>query len=165
MRAEMNKPDRAELRPLRQSDVAAVHRLINQTIDSCYPGVYPPRAVAFFRKFHTEDRISQRLCDGVVVVIVRDREFLATGALVDGDIFGVFVHPGFQRRGYGRTIMHALEGQALQIGHDEVVLSVSLPSRAFYEGLGYEVIEDCFMDVGEGQRLDFWKARKRLKAQ
>jgi hypothetical protein len=43
-----------------------------------------------------------------------------------------------------------------------VELSVSLPSRRFYENLGYELVEACSIDVGEGQRLDFWKARKML---
>jgi hypothetical protein len=51
----------------------------------------------------------------------------------------------------------------MQAGHQEAVLSVSLPSRAFYERLGYQIIEGRSIEVGEGQHLDFWKARKMLK--
>jgi hypothetical protein len=43
-----------------------------------------------------------------------------------------------------------------------VSLSVSLPSRRFYEALGYEIVEERSIDVGEGQRLDFWQAHKAL---
>jgi len=44
----------------------------------------------------------------------------------------------------------------------EVVLSVSLPSRKSYEKRGYEVLAEAQVDVGEGQTLCFWKARKAL---
>ena len=44
----------------------------------------------------------------------------------------------------------------------EVVLSVSLPSKRFYESLGFEIIEDRTIDVGEGQRLGYWEAKKTL---
>ena len=58
--------------------------------------------------------------------------------------------------------MKRLEGQAQADGATESVLSVSLPSRRFYESLGYEIVEACSKNVGNGQRLDFWKAKKKL---
>ena len=89
-------------------------------------------------------------------------ELVATGSLVDGEIFAVFVHPGRQRAGLGKALMKALEGRARESGLRESLLSVSLPSRRFYEDLGYEIVEACSKDLGDGQKLDFWKARKRL---
>ena len=61
--------------------------------------------------------------------------------------------------------MRELENEAKARGCTESELSVSLPSRGFYEGLGYEMLEECLIDVGEGQHLDFWKARKPLTRQ
>jgi hypothetical protein len=58
--------------------------------------------------------------------------------------------------------MKVLENEACASRVTEIGLSVSLPSRRFYERLGYEVVEEKSIDVGEGQRLDFWKAVKRL---
>jgi hypothetical protein len=60
--------------------------------------------------------------------------------------------------------MQELERRAVAKGLTEIELSVSLPSRGFYEILGYQAIEDCDIDVGEGQRLCFWKAKKKLTA-
>jgi GNAT superfamily N-acetyltransferase len=88
---------------------------------------------------------------------------MGTGAVVENEIYGVFVEPRMQGRGHGRTIMHELENRAIAKGHREVALSVSLPSRKFYEGLGYEILQEAHRDVGEGQQLDFWKARKSLE--
>ena len=62
----------------------------------------------------------------------------------------------------GAAIMAALESLARANGHDAVELDVSLPSRAFYDRLGYTVHEDAELDLGEGERLCFWRAKKSL---
>jgi hypothetical protein len=61
-------------------------------------------------------------------------------------------------------IMKALQNEARANGVTEIGLSISLPSKRFYESLGYKIVEEISRDVGEGQRLDFWKAVKRLPA-
>ena len=61
--------------------------------------------------------------------------------------------------------MQRLEDQARAEGVVESELSVSLPSLKFYQRLGYEIVEERSRDLGEGQRLDFWAARKTLTPQ
>jgi len=89
------------------------------------------------------------------LVIERDGSIVATGALVGNEILGVFVKPEDQGQGLGKRIMSELEARAKSKGFSEIVLSVSLPSRSFYETLGYEVLEACLLDVGEGQHLNY----------
>jgi GNAT superfamily N-acetyltransferase len=79
-------------------------------------------------------------------------------AVVDGEIVAVFVHPRLQKGGRGKALMKALEHEARASGMAEIGLAISLPSKRFYESLGYKVVEEKSIDVGEGQRLDFWKA-------
>ncbi len=50
----MARPSKARIRPFGTPDLAVVRQLIHNTIDTCYSGVYPPRAVAFFKDFHSE---------------------------------------------------------------------------------------------------------------
>jgi GNAT superfamily N-acetyltransferase len=150
------------IREFRENDAESVVQLIHRTIDVCYTGVYPPRAVAFFKDFHSRDGILERSKKGTILVAEQNGIVMGTGAVVENEIYGVFVEPKMQGRGHGRTIMHELESQAITKGHREILLSVSLPSRTFYEGLGYEILQEAHRDVGEGQRLDFWKARKSL---
>lgn len=99
------------------------------------------------------------------MVVEQDGNVIATGAIVSNNIFGVFVHPDLQHKGHGGTLMRELENKAKAKGCKESELSVSLPSRGFYESLGYEMLEECSIKVGEGQHLDFWKARKSLARQ
>jgi ribosomal protein S18 acetylase RimI-like enzyme len=150
------------IRQFHVSDAEAVRELIHHTIDVSYSPVYPPRAVQFFKDFHSGVKIIERHQTGEILVVEKDGKVIATGSIVGADILGVFVDPEFQHQGYGTSLMQELEKKAIVNGIEMVVLSVSLPSRRFYEILGYEIIAEHTIDVGEGQRLDYWDARKTL---
>jgi putative acetyltransferase len=152
----------SQIREFQEMDLAAVRRLIHETIDACYAGVYPPRAVQFFKEFHSEEKIMARHREGQVLVVEQEGRLVATGTIVRKEIFGVFVHPDFQGRGHGTGLMRELENRAKASGCAQSELSVSLPSKGFYDGLGYKIQEECSIDVGEGQQLRFWKASKPL---
>jgi GNAT superfamily N-acetyltransferase len=121
-----------------------------------------PRAVQFFKDFHSEEKIADRSKNGTTLVVEEDGELVATGSLVHGEILAVFVHPRLQKGGRGKVLLKALENEARASGVTEIGLSISLSSKRFYESLGYKVVEEISRDVGEGQRLDFWKAVKQL---
>ena len=104
----------------------------------------------------------ERYRNGEILVVEQDGDLVATGSIVGNDILGVFVHPDFQRHGYGKALMRELEHKAQASGCTEVALSVSLPSRKFYKSLDYEMLEECSIDVGEGQHLDYWMSIKPL---
>ena len=158
----MNQSPQIYIRAFEEADAAALRRLIAETIDASYAPVYPPRALDFFKAFHAEEIILERAQRGTVLVAEADGDLIATGSLLDGEIFAVFVHPDRQGRGLGKALMARLEEDARAAGVTESLLSVSLPSKRFYEGLGYEIVEERSRDLGDDQRLDFWKAKKRL---
>jgi GNAT superfamily N-acetyltransferase len=158
----MSHSDDVSIRRFREPDLCQLVRLISETIGISYAEVYPPRAVQFFKDFHSEKKIADRGKTGTTLVVEEDGELVATGSLVDGEILAVFVHPRLQKGGRGKALMKALENEARASGVAEIGLSISLPSKRFYESLGYKVVEEKSRDVGEGQRLDFWKAVKQL---
>lgn len=158
----MSQSSNTTIRRFEDHDLAALGQLIHDTIDISYAEVYPPRAVAFFKSFHSEEKILDRCQSGTVLVMEEEGVLVGTGSLVDGAIFAVFVNPGRQKGGRGKALMSALENAAREAGVIESRLDISLPSRRFYEGLGYLVIEEMSRDLGDGQRLDFWRATKKL---
>ncbi len=152
------------IRPFNKNDLASLHRMIQGTIEASYTGIYPPRAVAFFKAYHSEGKIIERSAAGEVLVLVnQDGSILATGSLISSEITGVFVHRNYHRKGYGKAIMAELERRAKVKGFSNISLSVSLPSRRFYEHLGYDVLAECALDVGDGQCLKYWSGTKVLK--
>ena len=159
----MESGSAAVIRQCTQSDLAPLHRMIQETLTTSYREVYPVRAVEFFKSFHREEKIAKRSRTGEVLILEQNGSFLATGCLLRNEILGVFVAPGMQRRGYGKAIMEELEKRAKAHGIEEIHLSVSLPSRKFYESLGYDLFGKESIDVGDGQRLEYWPAQKTLR--
>jgi GNAT superfamily N-acetyltransferase len=153
------------LRPFAPPDVEAVQKLIHRTIDVSYADFYPPRAIAWFKGYHSLDAISQRAADGLALVVEESNEIIATGSWAGEEICAVFVAPNHRGRGLGRTLMDRLEAAALNAGREWVTLSVSLPSRGFYEQRGYVLTELLSDGMGEGETLDYWEGTKTLKPQ
>ncbi len=48
------------IRQLKKADLPALHRMICDTIDASYVETYPPRAVDFFKKHHSKEKIAER---------------------------------------------------------------------------------------------------------
>lgn len=158
----MEAPGETTIRALVPADLPAVVALVRRTIRISYDVVYPPSAIAFFESFHAEERVAERAAVGTVLVAYRDGTLIGTGSLRGDEIFAVFVDPACQGQGVGRELMLRLEDRARADGVTETTLSISLPSRRFYDGLGYEVVEERCRELPDGAELRFWKARKRL---
>jgi GNAT superfamily N-acetyltransferase len=148
------------IRPSEIDDLPALSRLIFRAIKTSYSGVYPPCAI--FKQFHSEEKILQRIETGLTLAAEQDSQLIATASLNGQEITAVFVDPDRQRFGFGQLLMQDLEERARKSGIRETVLSGSLPSKKFYERLGYQIVEERCKDLGDGQSLKFWKAKKRL---
>jgi GNAT superfamily N-acetyltransferase len=151
-----------ELRRFRETDMASLQTLIHTTIHAAYDKIYPPLAIAYFIGHQSEEKILERRRTGEILVMEREGDIIATGSVVGSYISSVYVRPDFQHVGYGGKIMGRLEKTALKNGCGAVDLNVSLPSKGFYEALGYILLEDAALDLGKGERLFYWKARKTL---
>ena len=85
-----------KLRPFAQGDLDAVRQVILATIDACYCGVYPPRAVEFFKQYHCDANILDRAANGYTVVGECEGRVVATGSIIADHICAVFVLPAIQ---------------------------------------------------------------------
>ena len=150
------------IRNVRESDADKLRKLIHETINFSYAEVYPQRAVEFFKTFHSEEKIRERCGTGEVLLFEVEGNCVGTGALKKGKIEGVFVKPDFQGQGIGKAIMSELEKLAVSHGISEITLNVSLPSKKFYQDLGYAILDECDKDVGQGKKLKYWIAKKRI---
>ncbi len=152
----------ATIREFQRADLAAMKALIHQTITKCYPGHYCAEAVRFFIGYHSEEAILRDARKGRTLVLDKAGRVLGTGTLVGAEIKRVFVNPAFQKQGWGRRIMQHLEETAARAGVETVKLDASLPSKTFYDRLGYVMVEPAFLPVENGQRLNFFKMHKTL---
>lgn len=72
------------------------------------------------------------------------------------------VHPAYQRRGFARALLEALESRASGDGYDVAELETVEPlraARALYEDAGYEVLDEW---TKEATGIETYRFRKRL---
>jgi GNAT superfamily N-acetyltransferase len=136
--------------------------LVHKTITACYPGHYGVEAVRFFIEYHNEEAILRDAEKGRTIILDKASRILGTGTVVGDEIKRVFVDPAFQKQGFGRRIVQQLEEAAVRRGIGTVRLDASLPSKPFYDRLGYVTVEPAFLPMENGRRLDFFKMRKAL---
>lgn len=148
------------IRKFNKTDLFDVKVLVDKTIDKCYSDVYCAEAVKFFKDWHSEEKILQNAEDGYTIVLEINSRIAGTGTIVADDISRVFVDPEFQKHGFGKLIMQKLEGQALATGNKLVNLDASLPSKNFYDSLGYITLEKTFIELENKKRLDYYKMQK-----
>jgi N-acetylglutamate synthase-like GNAT family acetyltransferase len=149
-------------RDFREADVPALKSLIHRTIARCYPGHYCAEAVRFFLTYHNEEAIRRDAREGCTVVLERAGRIVGTGTIVHDEIKRVSVDPLAQGQGTGRRIMERLEDRARSSQVTTIKLDASLPSKVFYDRLGYATVEKTFLPVENGRRLDFFKMKKAL---
>lgn len=150
------------LREFSREDLAALYRLVQNTIEAAYGGVYPPEAVAFFKDYHSQENILNDAAGGYTVVAEQDGEILGTGTLLECNVRRVFTDVSRQNRGIGGTIAVELESRARTKKAPSLDLAASLVSRQFWESFGFIVSQEDFIPVGNGQKLRYYRMLKKL---
>jgi GNAT superfamily N-acetyltransferase len=159
----MSKRKSISIREFSSFDLGAVKELIYNTIDVCYSDVYPKEAVQFFKDWHCDENILKGVKEGYAIVLVKNGQIIGTGTLIGDEVVRVFVDPEFQRQSFGKLIMRNLEERALSLRISIVRLHASLPSKKFYDSLGYRTLEKGFVPVENAKRLDYYKMEKPLR--
>jgi N-acetylglutamate synthase-like GNAT family acetyltransferase len=121
--------------------------LIDRTITACYAS-YP---IEFRQHWVEEHNPQQHLLtestEGYTLIIESNKQMIGTGTLLHDKIKRVFIHPDYQRKGYGTLVMQKLEQQARTNAIKMIRLSATSPSKPFFERLGYQLIcEHNFKD-------------------
>jgi GNAT superfamily N-acetyltransferase len=153
-----------QIRRFRQVDLPAVKELIDNTIDICYPADYPKEAVQYFKQYHCDENIIKGAAKGWTIVLEKNNRIIGTGTIIDNHILRVFVNPKFQKQGLGKLIMNKLEDKAISSGANKVNLDASLPSKKFYDSLGYKTREKTYVKLENGKKLHYYKMDKALTA-
>jgi putative acetyltransferase len=159
----MAKEENIRIRQFKRRDLSAVKELIYNTIDVCYLADYPTQAIQYFKQYHSDENILKGAADGWTIVLEKDNRIVATGTIVDDHIMRVFVDPEFQKQGFGKLVMNNLEEKAFSTGICKVSLDASLPSKKFYDSLGYTTCEKTYVEVDNGEKLHYYKMDKALK--
>jgi len=102
------------------------------------PGLHPARALAAWSRLPP---LYHRWAMGPggesYLVAVRGSRMLGFAALRERELTAVFVRPGAQGRGIGRTLVAALAGRARRAGKAELRVLAARSAAGFYALLGF----------------------------
>ena len=139
----------------------AVRRITQETIDAVYPRYYPAGAVAFFKAHHSDAAISADIAAGNVYLFWAEGEPVGTVTVRANEIARLFVLPAHQRRGCGKQLLDFAES-LIAADYREVVIDSSLPAKPVYLKRGYAETEYHIIPTDEGHFLCYDVMRKTL---
>ena len=124
-----------------------VFRIVQNTIRTIYPKYYPKEVVDFFCELHNRENIAKDIENGIVGILLVDKQIIGTGSHDGNHITRVYVLPEFQGKGYGSFIMQSLEDD-ISSKYDTTALDASLPASHLYECRGYYTVkhEKCLVE-------------------
>jgi GNAT superfamily N-acetyltransferase len=134
------------IRPFRETDAAAVGRLIADTFREFNLSYAPPeeqeKLLGPFRhaRSHSAKRqaeIARLIRAPWVLVAVEDARILGVLRGSPGRLHSLFVHKPAHRRGIGRHLMSAFERKCRKEGIAKITMQSSLYAVPFYQALGY----------------------------
>jgi len=135
-------------REFHTGDAPAIKHLIDTTITVSYAMFPPAYRQHWMEDHHSITQIVAEASDGYTLIAERMAAIVGVGTLLRGQIQSVFIHPQYQRRGWGTTLIHRLEDHARKDGVTTLRLSALPLSKPFFEGLGYHVVaENRFHDA------------------
>jgi GNAT superfamily N-acetyltransferase len=168
-----------------ETDIPALAELIPLSVRQLQAGYYSPAQMeAAIGPIFGVDR--QLIRDGTYFVVEHERQIIGCGgwsrrrALCGSDrdrvgedpaldprsdparIRAFFVHPGWARKGIGRSILIACEHGALAAGFKTAELSATLAGEPLYAKFGYLAAERSEIPMAGGLGLPVVRMTKRL---
>lgn len=138
-----------EYKKATEKDAEKITELVQNTIRTIYPKYYPKEVVNFFCNLHKFENILDDIRNGYVGILTDNDTIIGTGCSKENHITRVYVHPRFQKQGYGSYIMQCLENN-IALNYDSVCLDASLPAAHMYEKRGYKTIRHDKWEVENG---------------
>ena len=118
-------------------EAALISALVRRTVRVSNAKDYPPRVIAQVFASFAPEWVRGRMARRQMFVAELAGRIVGTISASGGEINSLFVEPGFQRHGIGRSLVAFVERQAKAAGLTDLALSASITARRFYERIGY----------------------------
>ncbi len=153
-----------DIREFELNDILKIEKLIGKTIDISFLGYYSKEAREFLKKrVHSARHIKRHAKEGFTCILEDvDKSLIGTGTLINDIITRVYIYPGYQNRGYGKSVMQYLERMAFRNEIRTISLHAMLPALSFYVSLGYVIVEDTSYTINNEIKVFVFKMKKEL---
>jgi GNAT superfamily N-acetyltransferase len=130
------------IRAFEIADATGVSDLIATTLRISNVRDYPGDFLSKVEAALTPQSLRELARERVILVAVEGDAIVGTASLGRDQVHAVFVHPAWQGRGIGTSLMKAVESEARARGEHELILYASLGAVAFYEANGWRTVRE-----------------------
>ncbi|MBE9193680.1 GNAT family N-acetyltransferase [Gloeocapsopsis crepidinum LEGE 06123] len=132
--------------------ICNVHRVSVRTL--CTKDYTPKQIEAWVGKSEP-DNFRKALVERGETIFVAEIEELIAGfsSLFKDEIYAVYVHPEYTRRGVGTRLLNAVEKEAIFQPIKKLKLVSSTTAQPFYQANGYQVVEHSFHTLPSGIQI------------
>lgn len=162
------------IRPATIQDVAVIQELANATWWDTYESIVGAEQVRFMLDaFYSTEVITSQIQSGAQTFILlyegeTPKGFAAYSPRSEDPavykLHKLYCLPSEQGKGFGRALIAAVEQAVLASGHHILDLNVNRhnKARAFYEKLGFSVVREEDIKIGNGYEMNDYVMRKEL---
>jgi ribosomal protein S18 acetylase RimI-like enzyme len=155
-------------------DVSQIAALAKVVWWAHFPGIISKEQVEYMlARWYTEEAIAQDMESGRVkyLKLLVDGQLIAFASYGPGGVANemqlhrLYVHPHFQRRGYGSAMIRHVEERANQAGCRTLLLTVNKNNKGAisnYHKNGYKIRRSTKVDIGGGFYMDDYHMTKKL---
>lgn len=139
-----------------------------------FPGIISTEQIHYMlSRGYSEGSVSKELECGTVswVTLLNCDELVGVASYGPGDnrdemqLYKLYIHPQFQRAGYGSALIRYLQEEAAENGYKYIVLTVNRNNHtaiASYQKNGFVIRESRLTDIGNGFVMDDYMMRKSI---
>jgi GNAT superfamily N-acetyltransferase len=151
-----------EIKEFKKSDLSRLTCLIHETILQCYPSCYPPEVVEFFIDYHRESEILRKAEEGTVLLAFLQEKLVGCGYLLNDEVGGIYIHPDYQKQGFGKELLNQLLAKAKELALKNVWLDSTPIAKKMYLDAGFVIQEEKVMYVENNAPLEYSYMTKKL---
>jgi GNAT superfamily N-acetyltransferase len=130
------------IRAFEMADATGVSDLISTTLRISNVTDYHRDFLSKVEAELTPQSLRELAKERVILVAMEGDTIVGTASLGRDQVHAVFVHPAWQGRGIGTSLMEAVESEARARGERDLILYASLSAVAFYEANGWRTVRE-----------------------
>lgn len=147
-------------------DIKAIREIANKTWFVTYEPILGKEQPKFmFDEIYSEAALTKQMDEGQVFILQYLGEVVlafASYSLKEGEVLTyklnkLYLNPDFQGGGYGKKLIAVVEENVRKFGAKNLDLNVNRYNKArfFYEKLGFEIIKEEDIEIGQYWMNDF----------
>ncbi|MFB6100886.1 MAG: GNAT family N-acetyltransferase [Candidatus Nanohalobium sp.] len=151
-----------KIRKYRESDAEEKHELHMKTIREVASPDYSDTQIDAWTTFDPDNATDEDKTERWIAV--EDDKIVGFGDYVpeEEEITGIYVHPGYLRKGIASRLLEKVEEDARERGIKKLSLVSTVTAKEFYEEHGYSVLGSMMYETG-GEELETFRMEKNLQ--